>query len=254
MGFSNLTPENAEDWFRLQSRWTIDLREYICRKIKVRRFSKFLELGSGTGTILKYFHEKCGHGEFIGVEKDLSLAEFASKKYPELKIKSSDSLSYLKKINEKFDVIFSHFYFIWDENYQHVLREVRKHLNKEGFFLILAEPDYGGVLESPEPIRSDLDIKSIINFNGDPFIGRKIPVEINKAGFKTVENGLISKLKANLFPARNEFLEEFRFYKQFWDEFESKEESKKVEDKILGYIEKGEYFYFLPIMYFILRP
>ncbi len=254
MGFNNLSPEDADDWFKLQAKWTFELREYICRKIKIRRFTKFLELGSGTGILLKYFRDKCETGEFTGVESDSELAGFCSENNPELIIKNSDSIDYLKNTRESFDIITTHFYLMWDKNYKQVLERVKLLLKSDGYFLIIAEPDYGGVLESPESIRSPMDIRSITFFNGDPYIGRKLPSEIKKSGFKLVEHGLISKMKSNLFPTKEEFLNEFESYKLFWNKFETEEKIIEVKEKIINHIERGEYFYFLPLMYFILRP
>ncbi|MCK4667118.1 methyltransferase domain-containing protein [Candidatus Dependentiae bacterium] len=252
--FDKFPASELDAWFSLQLSWTHELREYICRKVKIRRFKTILELGSGTGRLLEYFYLKCSDAEIYGTELSQNLFEESISKFPEFNIIHKDSLSFLKETNKKFDIIYCHFYLLWERDRVELMKEVKRHLEPNGFFIIFSEPDYGGVLESPEPLRAEPDIKSIQVNAGDPYVGRKLLPDIRKCEFKVVESGLISKIKSNLIPEKENFYNEFKFYKNFWSEIMTTEEIDKIRDKILVFIEKREYFYFLPIMYFILRP
>jgi len=95
-----------------------------------------LDLGCGNGRLIKYL-EKMGYKDYLGVDQSKKLIEFAKKTHKNNNF-LLDDISKLKKINNKYDVIFSiaSFHHIPKKLQLSTLIKWRTHLKNDGYLFM----------------------------------------------------------------------------------------------------------------------
>lgn len=238
------------DWnirFSEQLKWTYEFRSHIYRIINLETKTNLLEIGCGTGALLKEIGKEFNLNLY-GIDIDEHRLKIAKDNLNQENIKAN--LQYMDILNnnfedEKFEVIITHYLFLWIKNLEKCFTEIHRILKKEGILLILAEPDYGGVIESPETGLKDALISNLKDNGADPEVGRKMNQYFSQK-FEIVERYCISvpwissKNKDNL-------LKELKFFEKILTNhnFENKEMNVAIEN--------DKYFLFIPIFSYILK-
>ena len=238
------------DWhnrFSTQLKWTIPLREVIYDDLKITQTAKILEPGCGTGALLMELGNKF-HCELHGIDIDANRLEIVKKNLTEKHIPST-----LKKENvlntgykdESFNFIFTHYLFLWIDELQGVFNELHRILKPDGRIIILAEPDYGGLIEEP-----DSNLKNAIQSNlrkqgSNPNVGRVIP-QYWRNLFKIIDQytSSIPWLPLN---RQSQLLKEAKFLETILqnENFDAKKMKSAIKNK--------KYFLYIPVFTYILE-
>ena len=239
------------DWkerFDEQLKWTKELRNKIFDEISFRPNFRLLEVGCGTGALLKEIAEQFKL-KLYGIDIDENRIEIARENLKQARITANlqkmDILSNLFK-NESFDFIATNYLFLWIKDLRKCFEEMHRILKENGILFIFAEPDYGGLVEFPESgLRAAL-ISNLRNAGADPEVARKLNQHF-PGKFDVIESFCASvpwisnTNKANL-------LKELDFFQAIL-----KEQSFNY-DLIKESIETEKYSLFLPIFsYFLMK-
>lgn len=187
----NLTVNDWNKRFSQQAGWTLQLRKYIYNRIGLDHFKQIIEIGCGTGAILNDFttyQEKKIYGLDIS-EKFIRIARNNNQN----SYFTVGDANILPLKDNYFDVALCHFFLLWVGDPISVLREITRIVRKNGFLLILAEPDYGGRIDYPNDLKilGDFQTKSLIKQGADPFIGRRLGSLLQLTGVSLVELGIL---------------------------------------------------------------
>lgn len=166
---------------RMQAEWLAPARAQLLRQVGVGRRREVLDLGTGYGAVVpelvrrsrgpvvaldRVFHALARGEDFRGAERvagDAVTLPFAS---------------------ASFDLVFSHLTLLWVAPLTPAIDEVARVL-RVGGALVALEPDYGGMIEYPfEVATRDLWVKGLARAGADPYIGRKLPGLLARAGFE----------------------------------------------------------------------
>jgi SAM-dependent methyltransferase len=197
--------------YLLQARWLAPARHYLFRKAGLARCRRVLDLGCGSGVIAEEMRQLCAR-PVLAVDRDPEMISFARSRYPGNDYLAGDERLLLKK-GMRFDLIVISFVLMWQERPLPFLKRARKLLSENGMLLLLAEPDYGGRVDYPAELDllKEIFIGPIRNQGGDPFIGRRLPTLLRRAGF-TAEVELASCLDIPHRAADEAWAREWRFW------------------------------------------
>lgn len=204
------------DWdhrFRIQSRWSAEIRNICQQKFPLPPFSKVLEVGCGTGAVLSDYPHVPG-GLIAGIDLDLSSLRFFREKSSERSLIAGDGYR-LPFATGTLDQCFCHYLLLWLKNPMAVILEIKRVLIKGGIFFIFSEPDYGGRIDFPLElgILKEMQIESLQSQGADPFMGRKITALLRESGFRAIHTGIISWSSTNSHPVE-EFESEWQIIVQ----------------------------------------
>lgn len=169
--------------FKRQAAWTKSTRNRIYRKIGLKGAKRILEVGCGTGVITKEIREKTS-GEMVAIDKDSVLITRVTEQIPKVKFYSENTTN-LSMRNDFFDIVFCHYFFLWQtEHLTKTTNELVRVCKKGGYVVALAEPDYGAWIEYPDLGLGDQHIDCLKSQGADPFIGRKLLSIFEQAGLE----------------------------------------------------------------------
>ena len=181
------------DWnkrFSTQAEWTKPLRHFLSDQLGINQNSKVLEIGSGTGTILREMsdYSSC---TTIGIDFDISRLKVDKLIQPDQQIACVNAHN-LPFPQNFFDFVICHYFLLWDKEPIKAMKESFDVLSPNGTFIAFAEPDYLGRIESPSEFQklADLQTKSLIDQGINPKIGRLLPELFEKAGFSDIQFGI----------------------------------------------------------------
>ncbi len=190
-----IQPLSVSDWdnrFRIQSRWSYQIRKSCRNNFPISPFSKILEVGCGTGAVLSEYPAIPG-GLICGIDLDLERLKYFRKQDPKVSLITGNGCL-LPFSDEVFDQCFCHYFLLWLIDPLESIREIKRLLKKGGHFFIFSEPDYGGRIDYPlefEMIKN-IQIEGLIRQGADPFMGRKIIGLLKAAGFASIHTGILS--------------------------------------------------------------
>lgn len=189
-----MNPENSNiDWndrFTVQAEWTKPLRHFLIEQTGLSNASRILEVGSGTGVILRDTNEMVGIAP-VGIDFDLErLSENKSIKQDQV-VSCADVFLLPFPINT-FDFVISHYFFLWLKDPIQALLEVKRVLKPGGFAIAFAEPDYISRIEYPDKFQpmGDAQTKSLIDQGINAKSGRSLPSFFSGSGFTDIQYGL----------------------------------------------------------------
>ncbi|MBI9051820.1 MAG: methyltransferase domain-containing protein [Anaerolineaceae bacterium] len=185
--FEDIPRRHAQ--FQAQALWTKSIRAYLFNQCGLSPEQQYLEVGCGTGVILKEWEHVSS--TVTGIDIDFPSLRYAST-HADCPLSAANVLE-LPFTKSSFDCIFSHFFFLWVKNPLQALEEIKRCLKPGGWILIFAEPDYDGRIDYPEELSiiRQLQIKSLQNIGADPIIGRKMGSYLNQTGFTNISGGII---------------------------------------------------------------
>jgi SAM-dependent methyltransferase len=140
------------DWharYLQQAKWTRDLRAYLFDKAGLSNARRVLEVGCGTGAILRDLHTSASlHG------LDLDPAALAQCRIhaPNATLTCGDG-HFLPYPDQTFDIVYCHFFLLWVGDPLQAVREMKRVTSKNGHILALAEPDYFARVDKPDELK-----------------------------------------------------------------------------------------------------
>ena len=187
--------KTAADWharFVQQVRWTQELRRYVLPRAGIEGANHVLEVGCGTGALTASLHAET-KATIYGIDLDRSYLLMATR---------NDRLTHFAQANAarlpfhsaSFDLSICHFLLLWARNPLNVLTEMRRVTRSGGAVVALAEPDYGGRIDYPDPLieLGRLQTEALREQGADPEMGRKLGSLFVRAGLEDVETGLLA--------------------------------------------------------------
>ena len=180
------------DWhtrYVQQARWTEQLRSYLFGKVGIPAGGRVLEPGCGTGALLCEFPPLT---TLHGLDVNYAVLDKAGQHAPGAVLACGDVAS-LPYADGVFDLAYCHFLLLWLPDPLGALKEMRRVTRSGGVVLALAEPDYGGRIDYPEPLSQvgRWQADSLRKQGADPVMGRKLAGLFVRAGFRGVESGIL---------------------------------------------------------------
>ncbi|MDP1546675.1 MAG: class I SAM-dependent methyltransferase [Anaerolineales bacterium] len=185
-----------------QAAWTRDLRNYLFDKAGLDGAERILEVGCGTGAVLRELNTPAPlHGldlEPASLTQCRIHAPAAS-----LTLGDAHSLPYPDK---SFDIVYCHFLLLWVSDPLQVVREMAR-VGKT--VLALAEPDYGQRVDKPAALQplGERQTQALIRQGANPFFGALLAETFHRAGITLLETGPIqgAEAKRSLWEWENEW-------------------------------------------------
>jgi SAM-dependent methyltransferase len=182
------------DWharYLEQARWTAELRARLFDRANIGDARRILEVGCGTGAVLSTI-APIPAARLFGLDQDAPSLIRAHTLAPGARLAAGDAAA-LPFAPASFDIVFSHFLFLWLAAPLNALAEMRRAARPGGAVISLAEPDYDARIDYPEslaePGRRQRD--ELARQGADPAIGRKVGALMAEAGLRVVETGIL---------------------------------------------------------------
>lgn len=152
-----------------------------------------LDCGSGPGTITCDIAKRIPNGRVVGVDNDatqVSLAAETARTRGLQNVEFRRASAYdLPFPEESFDAVFSHALFEHLGDPDRAISEFRRVL-RPGGYVGLCSPDWGGFLLAPASAELSAAIdryeRLSIDNGGDPYVGRKLALLLEKGGFEAI--------------------------------------------------------------------
>jgi SAM-dependent methyltransferase len=191
---SNLSPADWHQRFSIQASWTAELRRYIFPNAGIANAKRLLEVGCGTGVLLKEIDLSIQHSEIqlYGLDIDRSFLRVATHKAANSKLAEGDAVA-LPYVKNCFDISFCHYLLLWVSDPVQTIKEMLRVTLPGGSVLALAEPDYGGRLDSPESLFEFRRLQEIALFRqgANSQLGRRLGEIFHEAGCSQIETGVL---------------------------------------------------------------
>jgi ubiquinone/menaquinone biosynthesis C-methylase UbiE len=177
--------------YEQQARWTSGLRAYLFQKAGLKRASRVLEVGCGTGAVLSTITASASlHG------LDLSRAALAEARVhaPGASLVHADALS-LPYPNAAFDIVFCHFLLLWVRHPLQAVREMARVTRAGGSVLALAEPDYSARVDEPPSLAplGRWQANALTRQGANVAFGARLAETFARAGIEIIETGTVQR-------------------------------------------------------------
>jgi ubiquinone/menaquinone biosynthesis C-methylase UbiE len=168
-----------------QAAWTRDLRTYLFEQAGLKTARRVLEVGCGTGAILRELSAPTLHG------LDLEAGSLAECKIhaPAASLTLGDGHC-LPYPDQSFDIVYCHFLLLWVKNPLQVLCEMAR-VGRS--VLALAEPDYSQRVDEPSALKplGEWQTEALRQQGANPSFGAALAETFYQAGIKLIETGPI---------------------------------------------------------------
>ncbi|MHA2107455.1 MAG: class I SAM-dependent methyltransferase [Candidatus Hodarchaeales archaeon] len=172
-----------------QMEWTVSTRKQLYRKMNLFHARKILEVGSGTGAVLREIQSINSKANLVGIDWNLIALNYSRGESLRPKIIHGKG-EILPFPSNSFDITLCHYFLMWVKEPLTILEEMIRVTRVGGWIACLAEPDYGGRIDYPaSELWEELLLGSLSAH--DPFIGRKLRSIFFQVGLKA-EVGLQS--------------------------------------------------------------
>jgi len=186
------------DWhqrYHQQSLWTRDLRSYLYSRLPVDNLENIIEVGCGTGVILKELLERfaaSSNGRIYGLDFDEGNLRFAKEYLPQTRLCTGDAHR-LPYADACFDLTVCHFLLLWVKDPGQVLQEMVRVTRSGGAVAAFAEPDYSGRIDYPETLAQlgEWQVSSLQLQGANPRIGRMLCALLHRAGLINIQAGVL---------------------------------------------------------------
>ncbi len=180
------------DWharYLQQARWTRDLRAYLFERTGWREARRVLEVGCGTGAILR---EWTGPATLHALDLEPAALAQCGLHAPGAHRVRANGLS-LPYPAAAFDITFCHFFLLWVRDPLQALLEMKRVTRPGGSILALAEPDYTARVDAPPELRplGRWQTESLQRQGADVGFGARLAETFFQAGIPLVETGPI---------------------------------------------------------------
>ena len=187
----NLSASEWHERYLQQARWTKSIRDYLIRDSGLGANHQVLEVGCGTGAVLKDVSLQFPEATF-GLDINIEYLKLAQTRAAGNSFIHGDAIN-LPFRADSFDLVFCHFFMMWVENPIQAVSEMIRTTRNGGSVITMAEPDYGGRIDYPEVFEKLglLQTTALKDQGADPQIGRKLGEIYHAAGLEDVQTGVI---------------------------------------------------------------
>lgn len=174
-----------------QSEWTKPFREYLYRKLPGDRSVSILEVGCGTGALMRCVENEFQGkiGLFAAADIDRNVLEYA-KCCTNSSAVQADGMD-LPFTDGIFDFVFCHYLLLWTDLPERVITEMKRVARPGGLCAAMAEPDYGEMTAEPESLRKLAQKQTrVLAIQGAKLNnGHKLGDFFRSAGFQNCRSG-----------------------------------------------------------------
>ena len=180
------------DWharYLQQAAWTRNLRAYLFNKVGLKDARRVLEVGCGTGAILRELETPAAPH---GVDLDPAALTQALVNAPASSLTRGNGLS-LPYSDSTFDIVFCHYFLLWVSDPLQAVLEMKRMTKRGGHILALAEPDYSARVDKPEALRplGEWQREALKRQGANPSFGAQLAETFFQAGITLKETGTI---------------------------------------------------------------
>lgn len=169
-----------------QAAWTRDLRTYLFDKAGLADARRVLEVGCGTGAILRELKSPASlHGLDLEPASLVECRIHASA--ASLTRGDAHSLPYP---DQSFDIVYCHFLLLWVRDPLQVVNEMAR---VGRAVLVLAEPDYSQRVDEPAALKQlgKWQTEALVRRGANPSFGARLAETFYQAGIQLIETGPI---------------------------------------------------------------
>ena len=180
------------DWharYLQQAAWTRNLRAYLFNKAGLKDARRVLEVGCGTGAILRELETPAA---LHGVDLDPAVLTQALVNARAASLTRGNGLS-LPYSDSTFDIVYCHYFLLWVNDPLQAVLEMKRVTSRGGYVLALAEPDYSARVDKPEALRplGEWQRDALIRQGANPSFGAQLAETFFQAGITLKETGTI---------------------------------------------------------------
>ena len=190
------------DWhtrYTQQAAWTRDLRAYLFEKAGLHRAHRVLEVGCGTGAVLR---ELVTTASLHGLDIDPVALKECQVHATRAALVQGNALS-LPYPDASFEIVYCHFLLLWVCDPLQALLEMKRVTRPNGHILAFAEPDYSQRVDQPNELLplGRWQTESLKRQGADPGFGARLAESFFQAGIKINETGTIQGVEKEPSPA-----------------------------------------------------
>jgi len=179
--------------YQRQAEWTKSLRYHLYRRVSLCQARNILDLGCGTGVIAHEVFLRTG-AEVWGLDREpetLKFAQCQNGRDVHWILGRAEDLPFAAG---SFDLILTHYFWMWLRQPGSVIRECLRTLRRGGYLVALAEPDYSQRQDEPAELGAICQMlaKDLRDRGADPLAGAKIAQHFRRAELET-ETGAMSQ-------------------------------------------------------------
>jgi SAM-dependent methyltransferase len=180
------------DRFIVQAHWTEQARQYLIAKIPDNRRSSILEIGSGTGAVLKSVGEYDPESQLYGLDINFRFLVHSQQTNSNVKHTLANGLALPYK-KDFFSLVYFHYLLLWINDPLNAIQEAARVTAPGGSVAAFAEPDYLYRIDHPPELRKlgNLQSNALIAQGARIDIGSQLPGLFLKAGLINVEWGIL---------------------------------------------------------------
>lgn len=169
-----------------QAAWTHDLRVYLFEKAGLAGARHVLEVGCGTGAILRELNTPAS---LHGLDLDPAALSECRIHAPAVSLTRGDG-QHLPYPAKSFDIAYCHFLLLWANNPLQVVREMAR---VSRTVLALAEPDHSQRVDEPSALKDlgQWQTDALRRQGANPSFGAQLAETFHQAGIKLIEAGPI---------------------------------------------------------------
>jgi ubiquinone/menaquinone biosynthesis C-methylase UbiE len=177
---------NGHARYLQQAVWTRNLRNYLFDKAGLDRADRVLEVGCGTGAVLR---ELITPAPLHGLDLEPASLTQCRIHAPTASLTLGDA-HILPYADKSFDIVYCHFLLLWVSD---PLQAVREMARVGKIVLALAEPDYGQRVDEPSSLKplGEWQTRALIRQGANPFFGGRLAETFHQVGIKLQETGTI---------------------------------------------------------------
>jgi len=177
--------------FQQQAQWTHALRWNLYERLNLRRARRVLEVGCGTGVLTSELRRALP-GFIHGLDLDERPLRFGKTLDPDGSYACGDG-HWLPFPALTFELCLCHYLLLWVKDPSRVLAEMRRVTRREGWVLVLAEPDYGGRIDYPPSLAllAEAQRDSLRRQGACPEMGRRLAALLSASGLRSVQIGVL---------------------------------------------------------------
>jgi len=174
-----------------QAGWTATLRHHLYQQVGLRSGLRSLEVGCGTGAVCADLTKHYAVASY-GIDLLPEYLRIARKEDPRTRFSCADAYA-IPYHPATFDVVYCHMFLLWVADPGKILQEINRVLRPGGWFLALAEPDYGGRIDYPTSLSElgRLQSEALASQGAFPMRGRELAGLLLAANLSQVETGLL---------------------------------------------------------------
>lgn len=186
-----LTPQDWHRRFTQQAAWTAELRWHLFKQAGLVHTKRIIEIGCGTGAILKGI-PSAGPEVVAGLDIDAERLALVHQSAPKALLTQADGHK-VPFVDAAFDGVFCHYLLLWVRDPRSVIAEMVRVTRPGGAVFVLAEPDYGGRIDHPEPLQrlGHAQTVALRRQGADPELGRQLSSLLVEAGLNDVRGGVL---------------------------------------------------------------